>query len=230
MKRPIPKLFKQYAGIMGVFLVAWVSVGPVGSIQAKRHKLKNQPVITVAVYNEAGIDSFELPDAEYQAAALFAEAGVKITWLNYSHKQRSVRCQPGNSSADFSLRIVSGFGTLSLASRADALGQSMVPPTGLGYVPCGTASVFYDRLMAFASVLTQYSQDILGHAMAHELGHLLLGARHSHQGIMKARWTLWDLGLARCGKLRFSPDQLAALQDVAQSLQHKRPVRFAARR
>lgn len=230
MKRAIAKLFKQYAQIMGVVLVAWVSIGPAGSIQAKRHKLENRPGIRVAVYNEAGTDSFELRDAEYQAAELFAEAGIKITWLNYSHKQRLVRCQHGNSSADFFLRIVSGLGTLSLATKADALGQSMVPAPGDGYVTCGTASVFYDRLIAFASVVTPQSPQILGDAMAHELGHLLLGTRHSRQGIMKARWTLRDLGLAKCGKLRFSPEQLAALQRVAQSLQSSRPGRFAARR
>lgn len=97
----------------------------------------------------------------------------------------------------------------------DALGQSMIPPAGYGYVPRGKASVFYDRVMAFASVWAPNSREILGDAMAHELGHLLLGTQHSSRGIMKALWTFQDLQLASRGNLRFTTEQLAALRRVA---------------
>jgi hypothetical protein len=228
MEQAIPKLFEQYARVVSVVLVAWVSICLVGSIQAKSRKLENRIVIRVAVYNDAKVEGAELHDAEHQAAALFAEAGLKITWLDYSHKQRSVRCQPGNSSADFVLRIVSAFGTVPQGPGSDALGQSMVPPAGYGYVPCGTASVFYDRVMAFASVWAPHLPQILGDAIAHELGHLLVGTRHSRQGIMKALWTFQDLDLARRGKLRFSAAQLAALKRAVQSLKQDSAMMAAA--
>lgn len=228
MKRASPKLFKRYSRIASVVLVAWVSICLVGSIQAKSRKPENRIFIRVAVYNDAKIVGAELHDAEHQAAALFAEAGVKIVWLDYSHKQRSVGCQPGNSSADFFLRIVSAFETVPQGPEAEAMGQSMIPPAGYDYVPCGTASVFYDRVMAFACVWAPQSPQILGDAMAHELGHLLLGTRHSRQGVMKAFWTFQDLDMARRGKLRFSAAQLTAVQRVARSLPRNSSTMAAA--
>jgi hypothetical protein len=228
MNQAIPRFFKPYARILGIFLVAWIFADTVGTLPARSHKLENLLAVRVAVYNDTHIDRVALYDAEHQAARLFAEAGLKITWLDYSHKQRSVRCQPGNSSANFFLRIVSAFGTVPQGPGSDALGQSMVPPGGYGYVPCGTASVFYDRVMAFASVWDPNSHEILGDAMAHELGHLLLGPQHSPHGIMKALWTFRDLDLARRGQLRFPKEQLAALQRTAQSLPGNSPALAAA--
>lgn len=216
MNEPILKV--SIARILSVVLVAWVSIDVVASLSARSHSGENQPAIRVGVYNDAHVDRLELHDAEHQAGALFAEAGVKITWLDYSHKQRSFHCQPERSSADFLLRIASAFGTIAQNSGSDALGQSMIPPAGYGYVPCGQASVFYDRVMAFASVRAPDSPEILGDALAHELGHLLLGARHSSDGIMKALWTFRDLEPASRGNLRFTPEQLAALQSTVRLL------------
>jgi hypothetical protein len=49
---------------------------------------------------------------------------------------------------------------------------------------------------------------ILGHGMAHELGHLLLGTNsHSSSGLMRAHWTGEDLAMASKGNLRFSQEQ-----------------------
>jgi hypothetical protein len=46
---------------------------------------------------------------------------------------------------------------------------------------------------------------VLGHVMAHELGHLLLGSNaHSRQGIMCPRWHRDELHLASKGALLFS--------------------------
>ena len=46
---------------------------------------------------------------------------------------------------------------------------------------------------------------ILGHTMAHELGHLLLGANaHSPSGIMRGVWLPEDLKFMRWGELTFT--------------------------
>lgn len=229
MNQAISKLVMQFAQIVPVVLVAWVSFGPTGSLSARTRKVDNQAAIRVGVYNDGHIDRAELYEAEHQVTTLFAEAGVKIAWLDYSHKPRRVRCQARNFSADFSLRIVFALGTLPQGPSADSLGRSMIPPSGHGYVPCGVASVYYDRVMAFALWAPQ-SAEILGDAMAHELGHLLLGPRHSRQGIMKALWTFRDLDLARRGKLRFSTEQLATIQRTAESLPRNSPTMAAAQR
>jgi hypothetical protein len=54
---------------------------------------------------------------------------------------------------------------------------------------------------------------LLGHAMAHEIGHVLLGTtEHSPEGIMKARWGKPDYQRAAMGFLEFSPSQRAAIR------------------
>jgi hypothetical protein len=46
---------------------------------------------------------------------------------------------------------------------------------------------------------------LLGHAIAHELGHLFLGTNsHSPTGLMRARWQSDDLANASRGALNFS--------------------------
>jgi hypothetical protein len=49
---------------------------------------------------------------------------------------------------------------------------------------------------------------MLGHLMAHELGHLLLASTaHSSKGLMRSRWSGADLRLAMRGGLLFDSQQ-----------------------
>ncbi len=53
---------------------------------------------------------------------------------------------------------------------------------------------------------------ILGYAMAHEIGHLLLNtAGHSCRGVMKARWTAGDLAKMPSYYVNFDLDQVAKI-------------------
>ncbi len=55
---------------------------------------------------------------------------------------------------------------------------------------------------------------VLGHVMAHELGHLLLGLNaHSRQGIMCPSWHGDELHLASTGSLLFSEDQARLMRE-----------------
>lgn len=62
---------------------------------------------------------------------------------------------------------------------------------------------------------------ILGHLMAHEIGHLLLGSEsHSSKGIMRARWQREDLEAAVQGKLGFTPEQREKMREKIQDRGH----------
>jgi hypothetical protein len=55
----------------------------------------------------------------------------------------------------------------------------------------------------------------LGHVIAHEVGHLLLGKdSHSPSGLMSARWTDAEQRLMVRGDLHFAAEDAAALQDA----------------
>jgi len=45
--------------------------------------------------------------------------------------------------------------------------------------------------------------EVLGHGIAHEIGHLLLGPARSPRGLMSAHWTTEELRLASRNQLNF---------------------------
>ena len=60
------------------------------------------------------------------------------------------------------------------------------------------AVIFYDRVEELANAKVAGAGQILGHAVAHEIGHLLLGTIiHSSTGLMSSPWSREDLKFAR---------------------------------
>jgi hypothetical protein len=125
---------------------------------------------------------------------VFADAGVRVEWL--SGKQ----CKYAPS------------GTLYLI--LDATAPSHFKSETMGYAQpysSGTAvHIFYDRIRE------DHRADfalVLGHAMAHEIGHVLQGvARHSESGIMKGLWSYREFGDMHLGRMRFAPEDILLLQ------------------
>lgn len=55
---------------------------------------------------------------------------------------------------------------------------------------------------------------VLGHAIAHEIGHILLGSNsHGSRGLMKAKWGQEDIKRAGKGDLLFTPEQAQVIQN-----------------
>lgn len=224
MAQAVSQTIKTYVRIAYLFLLAWACVGPVGSILAAPHRVVEGSFITVAVYNYAHVGRTELHEAENQAASLFALAGVRVEWLEYSRKLLASPSRSDNSIPDFSIRIlyVPTTKQVKWIHGPDALGQSTISPKIEATISGRIANVFYERVRFIASLWNLYPGQVLGEAMAHELGHLLLGPRHSRQGIMQAEWTSQDLIVASRGGLRFSPAEMTALQHAVQSLEQAR--------
>jgi len=151
--------------------------------------------ITLRVYNYAHIATALLLRSEGEAAAIFRQAGVETIWvdcpLSEPELDRFPVCQGPMGRADFALRIRSFTMTPQAATHDDALGSALTClPEGIG---C-SAEVFYERVAHWASGGDISAYQLLGHAMAHEIGHLLLGPNsHSRDGIMRAQWNPGDL-------------------------------------
>ena len=92
------------------------------------------------------------------------------------------------------------------------MGVALVEEQGRVY-----ASVFYQRVADVAESGKISTGKVLGHAIAHEIGHLLLGSNsHSPAGLMKADWKSGDLKLLDMGRLHFSPKEGSLMRaDVA---------------
>ena len=92
--------------------------------------------------------------------------------------------------------------------------------------------MFYHRVESLAVALACPHAVILGYAVAHEVGHLLLGTNsHPPRGIMRARWTEKELLAASAGRFGFFPQQAAKMRaDVRMRNERSSAVRIATAR
>lgn len=85
-----------------------------------------------------------------------------------------------------------------------------------------SVSLYYDSITKVArnhSALWQASQ-ILGYSIAHELGHLLLGAEHAPSGVMRANWDASDLLLMSRHAIKFTAEERERIQQGLEARIH----------
>lgn len=173
--------------------------------------------VCIHLYDLANISPRTLDEATREAARVFAAAGVEVVWqsspANSAEAHASdqtastaVGRQPLDTRDYLVVRIVRGFPARALSG---ALGFSL-PDAKTG----AQVTVFYDRIEPLGQSGVIGVSALLGLAMAHEIGHVLLGTtEHSPEGIMKARWGRPDYRRAAMGFLEFSPSQRAAIRE-----------------
>jgi hypothetical protein len=157
--------------------------------------------VTVSVHNDAGIPSGVLLQAESDASRVFRQSGIEAHWSNcplpVAGPENPAQCETADFPNHLQLRIAKH----SLNLNQFAMGISYLSADGTGCY----ADLFYDRAVRLHETTTASLPTLLGHAIAHELGHLLLGTNsHSPTGIMRARWQPADLADASQGRLLFS--------------------------
>ena len=161
----------------------------------------------VMVYKYADVDPEILAKAEKRAESIFQELKVNVVWIDSGDFRRqfhgdSRKEQEQLDSIDVLLRLV----PLSRAAlNSKAMGEAL--PCQLGKDAC-IANVFMNRVREKTDVEKMGSDQVLGHAMAHEIGHILLGSdSHSSTGLMKAKWNSDDMKRAGKGDLQFTAEQ-----------------------
>jgi hypothetical protein len=83
----------------------------------------------------------------------------------------------------------------------------------MGFAAGYLASVSMLRIREEAAEYGVQPNEVLGPAIAHEIGHLLLGQQgHSPTGIMRARWRREDYGTAPLGAFKFNPKQAVQIR------------------
>jgi hypothetical protein len=180
--------------------------------------------VVVRVY-ETGIGDVALRTAAIRTAASIVEmAGVFVEWYDCTDNGRRPVCQDARRSGNFIARIMPTL-TPSAPLRKlaiEALGAQgdAEPPLGFAVVDPDThagkmATVFHDQVQAVARRTGVARSELLGRALAHEVGHLLLGVRgHSRSGIMRAVWTDDELTRDRSDDWVFAPGDSQRLQQV----------------
>jgi len=160
--------------------------------------------LRVSVFNSSPISSSTLERAEGEAGRVLRDVGVEAIWLNcpqeLSPEASLGRCSEASFPSHLHLRILRA----SRGLHVSTVGISFSDDDGRGCY----ADLFYEPILRLEEETRVSPSVILGHAMAHELGHLLLGTNsHSPSGLMRAHWTREDLSNASAGNLRFSKEQ-----------------------
>jgi hypothetical protein len=165
---------------------------------------EDRPDISVRILDYANIPTAAVARAQQVASDLFRRIGVCLTW-----KQTLRPAQPSDGIAEpidvneRFVNVLTSSMTARLPAPPGALGTAAVTPNEGGRV----AYVFFERLLQSARQAQSHAMDVMGLVIAHELAHLLLPAgSHVQRGLMRAAWSLEDLGhIGHQSRFEFTP-------------------------
>ena len=172
------------------------------------------PRVVVRVYDYA-LTRALLLRSESEATAILKHAGLETTWVDCPLATAEVashpECEAQPGATDFVLRIITAAQAEKLPAHTEAMGKALdcLP----GEAGC-SAYVFYRNVQRSAREGDASEYQLLGHAMAHELGHLLLGRNtHSPTGIMRARWSSPEIRTIAVSYLLFTDEQAQRMRE-----------------
>lgn len=145
--------------------------------------------VTISVLNRADVPVESLTAGEGEAQRIFRKAGLEITWRNCSSqpavRSETTACGPigiGHLVAE----ILPQATEERLRFHLEILGTAVLHDQGNGFY----CYLFYDRVERLARTRPVSNDRLLGHVLAHEIGHLLLGSNsHPLTGIMSGQWS-----------------------------------------
>jgi hypothetical protein len=182
-----------------------------------------RPAFTIYLRNYAGVPSGTLADAERVATVIFQNTGIETRWAEIEVREayvQRVRVQDQPMTlADIQVNIFPETAPIPAGVSGNVMG--IAPGAG----PDRTVvDIFDGRVRAhFGKTSAAYLKgdmdrrvsegQLLGHVIAHEVGHLLLNQQgHSPRGIMRGEWTFADFRDMTFGLLAFTPQQAQVLR------------------
>jgi hypothetical protein len=170
--------------------------------------------IVLHLCDDPGIQANLVNRAQREMTRIYRDAGVDINWIgDAAAKDGPDDPQSLESTPPLTLVILCRELTEELTVDTTALGAAVGTREYRGRM----AYVFYDRVERTAQTYLNVTREpgtddmytviVLAHAMAHEVGHLLLPYGHSLTGLMRAEWEAQDLRLAVNRQLNFTSEQ-----------------------
>jgi hypothetical protein len=178
-----------FAGLLFTFISLGFAAVPPGS------GAEPDFTVTVRVYDYARIGRETLAKGEIETTEILRRAGIELAWIDCTLAASGGKlqpvCQEDLGPTDISLRILPRSMSVHSPFRDNTLGFAGLSGEG----EQGTmASIFYFGVQDLARMGDVPEHKILGHAIAHEIGHLLLRTiGHTSSGIMRVTWGRKDL-------------------------------------
>jgi hypothetical protein len=167
-------------------------------------------IVTIRICNYAAVPAEQIAAARAAADGIFQENGISLQWIDcrVPGAATGAGCAGPLGESEFVLRL------LESPNRSQAkhlaLGSSLLDVETHGGV---LITIDPARTAAIAAQAGVDSALVLGRAMAHELGHMLLGmSRHPDTGLMRARWSQRELRENNASDWQFSPREAGAMR------------------
>jgi hypothetical protein len=150
--------------------------------------------LPVRIYNNVGISPEDLRIATREAEGILQAAGISVAWMECWHLDREPSGAP-----DECRRPLEGQALTLRLPAAAAVRPAKVMSMGYSLVQLRNqvpflATVYSERVLSVARSANVDPRLLLGRAIAHEIGHLLLNTtRHAGTGLMRETWTVSEL-------------------------------------
>jgi hypothetical protein len=180
---------------------------------AKLFLQQPRPVLTVVVRDLVDMDSETRNIGRAETIRILNSAGIDLLWIDATGSENP-RLPPATKS--YLTVVIAGQSPRGWKTSRDAL----------GFAPARTGP--YPRAYVFSDLINSYLQHftiqgkgaygiVLGHAIAHELGHLLIPGDAHGNGIMRPYWGFGEWQLALQGLLLFDQGHARALREALQA-------------
>lgn len=169
--------------------------------------------VAIRVYDTAGLSEADLQPALAAAAGTLLEAQVAAVWHLCAHEAGSSEgdpvCREPLGPGELVVRIVRSDPGVSAAFTA--LGDAFVDPQARTGV---LATIYADHVQRTAQDVGIDARALLGRALAHEIGHLLLATTaHAPGGLMRAAWLRHELRRDQRADWSFGPDEVTRIRE-----------------
>ena len=153
--------------------------------------------LVIHLYNLADVSSRRLDQAMQQATLVLATAGVKAVWQQGASDAKEAHTVDLSKPLAWKIQNPSVRKPLVLVLIRDVPADYLKGALGRAFPEAQTginAMIFYDRIERLKQSDEIDTSAVLGLALAHEIGHVLLqSVAHSQAGIMKSPWTKADI-------------------------------------
>jgi len=208
------------------FLLCLGWLTPLGTISAASRQFLAQgdvseavprPFLCIRLYNLADVTPQTLDRAAEEATRILASAAVDIVWQQPAESPEAHAFdQTGHGQGQHPKPDARNYLVVSIR-RGDPSAFPGALGFALPHAQIGVhATIFYDRIEQLTQRVVITVPKMLGHVMAHEIGHVLLGSReHSPAGIMKAIWDSTDFQYDPAARMEFTPEQRRVMRKRA---------------
>jgi hypothetical protein len=165
--------------------------------------------IAIRVFDRTGMPSADLLTAMSETEAILNGVGLRVSWADCSDpRNQPDGCRRPLGENELVMRLVNMHSRP--AGHEFALGYSLVEPTA----PHGSFATVYDDLVRSAASRAGVDRRrLLGRAITHEIGHLLLNTnRHASTGLMRAVWSHVEIRHENFADWRFGEDEARTMR------------------